>query len=451
MAIRKRVLRAKEPVRVRFRRLANGNLSLYLDIYSGGRRSYEFLKMYLVPETDGDSRKLNRATMNAANAVKARRIIELDSGVEGMDAPAAAPGPTLRDWLMEYHDFRVSRGKRLGRSLHEVANTLDSYGGSSVLLRDVDKAFCIGYIDYLRSGYVSPLTHRPLKSSSAHNYCVALTTALNEAARRGLIAENPMRKISADDKIRAGEGMREYLTVEEVAALIRTPVKPIHGDIKRAFLFSCCCGLRFSDVAALRWGNIETSGGHCRLVGVVIRKTRRPLYVDLSDEAVRWLPERPAAASAVGSSKCAGPHSPAVSHGSAASSGSPATASVAGSSKCAGPHCSAAPTVPCQCAATPAVSPSSVLADDAPVFQLITNSKVNPVLRDWARRAGISKWISFHTARHTFATLELTCGADLYTVSKLLGHSNVRTTEVYAKIISKKKEEAVHLLDGIFG
>lgn len=58
--------------------------------------------------------------------------------------------------------------------------------------------------------------------------------------------------------------------------------------------------------------------------------------------------------------------------------------------------------------------------------------------------------ITFHTARHTFATMMLTLGADLYTVSKLLGHTSVRMTQVYAKIINQKKDEAVNLVNGLF-
>ena len=56
----------------------------------------------------------------------------------------------------------------------------------------------------------------------------------------------------------------------------------------------------------------------------------------------------------------------------------------------------------------------------------------------------------FHMSRHTFATMELTMGADLYTTSQLLGHADVETTQVYAKIIDAKKEAAVLLIDSLF-
>lgn len=61
--------------------------------------------------------------------------------------------------------------------------------------------------------------------------------------------------------------------------------------------------------------------------------------------------------------------------------------------------------------------------------------------------AGITKRITFHCARHTFATLLLSLGVDIYTVSKLLGHSDVRVTQVYAKLVDKIKDQAIQRID----
>ena len=55
----------------------------------------------------------------------------------------------------------------------------------------------------------------------------------------------------------------------------------------------------------------------------------------------------------------------------------------------------------------------------------------------------------FHSARHTHATMMITLGADLYTVSKLLGHTNIQTTQIYAKIVDESKEKAIDLIPDI--
>ena len=83
---------------------------------------------------------------------------------------------------------------------------------------------------------------------------------------------------------------------------------------------------------------------------------------------------------------------------------------------------------------------------DLPVWDAVINDN----LKAWAKNAGIDKDICFHVSRHTFATMELTLGADLYVVSKLLGHTNVGTTQIYADIINKRRDEAVELIDNAF-
>ena len=57
--------------------------------------------------------------------------------------------------------------------------------------------------------------------------------------------------------------------------------------------------------------------------------------------------------------------------------------------------------------------------------------------------------ITFHTARHTHATMLLTLGVDLYTVSKLLGHTNIQTTQIYAKLVDESKKKAIDLIPNI--
>jgi len=77
------------------------------------------------------------------------------------------------------------------------------------------------------------------------------------------------------------------------------------------------------------------------------------------------------------------------------------------------------------------------------VFSLPSYSKIRYILSEWIAKAGIKKHITFHVSRHTFATLQLTLGTDIYTVSKLLGHKNLETTQIYAKVVDQKKSEAI--------
>lgn len=83
------------------------------------------------------------------------------------------------------------------------------------------------------------------------------------------------------------------------------------------------------------------------------------------------------------------------------------------------------------------------LDDNRLVFEgLPAPSWISKPLARWIKAAGITKHITFHCFRHTFATLQLTNGTDIYTVSKMLGHTNVRTTQIYTKVVDAKKETA---------
>ncbi len=81
------------------------------------------------------------------------------------------------------------------------------------------------------------------------------------------------------------------------------------------------------------------------------------------------------------------------------------------------------------------------------VFENLTNPAwINRPLKTWVAKAGINKNITFHCFRHTFATLQLSSGTDIYTVSKMLGHTNVKTTQVYAKVVDEKKNKAAEAI-----
>lgn len=380
MARPKKGLKAKEPVRIRYKRLSNGNQSIYLDIYQNGIRKYQFLKLYLIPETNQSSRIQNANTLQAANAIKAHKIIELTNGGANIKMPSRGK-MYLRDWLDVWISSVSNEKAPKTAALYTCFKKyLIQYAGETFKMRDVNIAFVRGFIEYLAT---KPGQYGRILSPKSQNvYFALLNVMLNAAVRGGVIAVNPVIMIGSCEKPKNPESKRDFLTVDEVKKLIATPCD---YPIKGAFLFSCFCGLRWSDVKRLKWGNIYSDQGQ-QYARIVMKKTGKSLLLPLSTEAMKWMPER-------------------------------------GNAK-----------------------------DDDDIFDLLASDAAHTWnLRHWIRKAGITKHVTFHVARHTFATMMLTAGADLYTTSKLLGHTHVATTQIYAKIVDSKKVEAVNLVNSIFG
>lgn len=87
---------------------------------------------------------------------------------------------------------------------------------------------------------------------------------------------------------------------------------------------------------------------------------------------------------------------------------------------------------------------------DGHVFALPCNRHTNMCVNDWCEIAGITKHVTFHVARHTFATMMLNNDVSLEVVSKMLGHSDLSTTEIYAKLLNRTIASAAHKQDAIF-
>jgi integrase len=80
------------------------------------------------------------------------------------------------------------------------------------------------------------------------------------------------------------------------------------------------------------------------------------------------------------------------------------------------------------------------------IFNTPSRRYSQTLVEKWGKQAGIKKHVHMHLSRHTFATLSLTQGADLFTVSKLLGHKKIATTQIYGKVIDSAKRKAVDAL-----
>jgi integrase len=83
------------------------------------------------------------------------------------------------------------------------------------------------------------------------------------------------------------------------------------------------------------------------------------------------------------------------------------------------------------------------------LLNLPGRSTVDKLLKHWGKKANLNIPLSFHKARHSFATIAHDQGVDIYTISSLLGHSNLSTTQIYARVTDPKKQEAVKHLPAI--
>lgn len=426
----------KEPVRLREKPLKDGVKSLYLDIYQDGQRHYEYLKLYINPGTDPITRKKNKAAMDAARVIQAKRLVEIQSGVANI---MTADKRKIRfvDYYNEYYNTRPNISDKYKASASYALYRWINFAGEDVLLSKITPEMLIEFGKYLGSvhnmyrsrkvkifpgegregGYIPTkeaedliwelschqkksystisretgieigtigYIHRrlvsggkelPLTDATIHAYFKFVTAVLNKASSKGLIAVNPVAALEIRERPQGQSPERTFLSLDEVSRLIDTPC-PAYPILKNMFLFACFTGLRCSDVKALTWKKVDDN-----MIGTTMQKTQKAIYIPISNNARRWLPER----------------------GSA--------------------------------------GPEDKVFTGYPTINTVCRT-----IDKWAKDAGIDKHVTFHIARHTFATLSLEYGADLYTVSKLLGHQRVTTTQIYAKIVDKKKEEAVNLI-----
>lgn len=409
----------KKPARLRYKEGKNGVQSVYLDCYYKGKRWYEFLSKeigYIEPVagygTDAfRTREHNAAVYQRASAIEMQRNLEILEG-KGSARKIAKNGEMyLQAWMDIYAQKQLENGHKDSRQIEYTKKILVAYAGKYVQMRHIDKDFCIGYLRFIKhlqvnSGHSEQIqstfakskvytggkddffaSHIDaekavyIKAATQANYYRCFSGALNAAVRAEIIQNNPFEQIESTEKIRVPESTREYLTIDELKQLIATECK--RENVKNAFLFSCFCGLRISDIYAITWGQITQDGEQMRLQ-LQMQKTKDPLYLPISAQAQKYMPQRASA------------------------------------------------------------------GNNEHIFNIPTGQSCNQIIAAWAKAAGITKKVTFHVARHTFATMMLTLGADLYTTSKLLGHADIETTQIYAKIVNKKKDEAVNLTNGIF-
>lgn len=376
---------SKEPIRLRQRKTPSGNISLYLDIYLNGERSYEYLKLYLIPEKSREDKKKNQETLQLAEAIKSKRIVELRNGQYGFNSAYKLDTNVLTYYrvLCEQRHGEESLGN--WGNWYSALKHLERYCKPNMTFKDVTPEWIQGFKDYLdktarcrdkRKHITTDAAMKPLSQNSKASYFNKLCACINQAFDDRIIPHNPLQGI---ERFKADETERTYLTLEEVRAMAATHCK--YPALKNAFLFSCLTGLRKSDIEKMRWGEVQQQGEFTRII-FKQKKTGGQEYLDINQQAAQYMGER----------------------------GEPG---------------------------------------DRVFVGFKYSSYMITELRMWAMRAGVTKDITFHSGRHTFAVLMIDLGADIYTVQKLLGHKEIRTTQIYGKILDRKKQEAVAMIPDI--
>ena len=360
-------MNANEPVKLRKRKTRTGLYSLYLDTYTKGKRTYEYLRLYLVPEKTREDKRKNKETLQLAEAIRAKRVIEYHEGRYGFETSEQD-----KVLLFDYFEAQIEGQKRkTSDSWYNCLQYIKRYERRrDITFAEVTSEWVKGFKDYLEA--------QELAQNSKALYFAKFRACINRAYREGIITDNPLKRVGS---IKHEESKREYLTIEEVQRLVETDCD--NETLKRAFLFSCLTGLRWSDITGLRWGDVHKEGDYTRIT-FRQRKTGGQEYLDITHEARELMGEEQ--------------------------------------------------------------GEEELVFDKMPA-----RSMIGSIIKVWTARAGIRKHITFHSARHTFATMMLTLGTDLYTVSKLLGHKDIKTTEIYAKIVDKGKQEAVARIPSILG
>jgi len=350
--------KVKELIQVRLKPLKDGRQSIYFDIYRNGERTYEFLKMYLLPKTVKLYAEKNKATLNKVEQIKAQRILDIQNGYE---SPADL---SVSDAINLFLKEKSKTVKESSLTAYKVALLqLLRFCDDDIMLKDITIDMIKDYSSYLSSH---------CNYGTAKGYMQVFGIFITKMYRLGYYKKDVMRLLDNEYKPKGKSKEISYLTMEE---LIRFANVPTQHPIKDAFLFSCFTGLRYSDIIQLRWDDI--------IDGCIVKrqqKTSETVRIPLSENAIKHMPKR----------------------------------------------------------------------NGEFVFDLDKSKMAYcKAIKVIVRMAKIDKPISFHSGRHTFATLALTYGADIYTVSKLLGHKDISTTQRYAEVIDKKRVDAVNLIPKI--
>lgn len=281
----------KEVVYLRQKPRRNGTVALYLDICRNGKRTNEYLKLYLIPEKTREDKQKNKETMKLAEAMRAKRVIEIQSKEFGIDVSTHEDAMFL-DVVRRIIDRKDGTTKTSWQNC--LAHILKYEPNEFITFGEITPQWVRGFRDYLdndamqwsidtRKRDVEP---KPISQGTKALMFQKFCAVFNIAMREGIIRINPTVGI---ERFKEPESDREFLTIEEIKKLRKTP--PPNEDLAQAFFFSCLTGLRWSDIVKLKWSEVQEWGTGTRIV-FTQKKTGGLEYLDLNTQAASMLGKR---------------------------------------------------------------------------------------------------------------------------------------------------------------
>lgn len=399
-------------VSLRKKDISKGRESLYLDFYppiphpeTGEPTRREFLGMYLYIDKDDLKKKIKEQETTEKDAEKIKSFMKelkplteiqkqhnVDTLKVAEEIKQKRQNQLDKPEIYSHYEKEQLRLKELGDQnfveyFRKLANKrkasnhdnwvsalhyLETFTKGNLRFADLNEMFLEDFKEYLLTTKSKKSSKANLSQNSAVSYFNKIKAALKQAYKEGKLQTDLNSKI---DPIKQDETRREYLTIEELNMLVKTPCN--NEVLKRAALFSALTGLRFSDIQKMVWSELEYIEGQGHFINFSQKKTKGVEVLPISEQAYSLLGEP----------------------------GEPASK----------------------------------------VFEGLEYSAYhNKHLFQWIGAAGITKNITFHCFRHTFATLQLFSGTDIYTVSKMLGHKDLKTTQIYAKIVDESKRKAAN-------
>lgn len=386
-------------VEIKERKLTAGNRSLYLEYYEKGFRKKENLHLYLVPDDAPNARKINGQTYNKAREIQAQRILNPPSFESKKKKPEENERAKTMTWLQWCDDYIQSaidseNCKKMiqhkGVVRKRIAAYLKQIRKPDILLKDVNRDTISGLFKYMREDYRNP---GQIKADGGK--LADFTLVLFEETVKAIF----------NKAVR--DGLIPFNPVQDLTKEERFHVPDKHREYLTTDELKRFLAVETQTQAEQ---TVQKAFGFSCMTGLRLGDMQRLRWSDIKTigevQAVSIIQHK--------------------------------TKRLV--------------TVPLNELALSLLPPRPDNGEDGIIFPLVKKpDNVAKYVRRIKEKAGIEKDFTYHSSRHSAATLAITAGAELYSVSKILGHGSIVSTQVYASVNMEKKAEAVNLANGIFG